>query len=360
MTMQTKRPCNCDGIGCRLCYLYNNDYRYRELWGGKPLVHPYNLTPKDSEAPKVNTGILPCVYRGDKIGSIMCEPCQGKVSLNLFHCRLYGKCIPLKEVSGISCCATCPSREGEGMSAVKWSYGVMTVPQRRTTLLPGTLESLRMAGFHSPHLFVDGANGGYDYLRAKIDPTGASGITYRYPNVRTFGNFILSLAELYIREPNADRYALFQDDFVTVRHLRAYLDRCPYPGRGYLNLYSFRENEQLEPFRSGKMGWVESNQMGRGAVALVFDRDCLQSILSKAPALTHFVNKPLDSTFGWRRADGALVEAIRNIGYKEYIHNPSLVQHTGDVSTIGNHNSKSITWRGEEYNPLTLLEGNVR
>jgi hypothetical protein len=96
-----------------------------------------------------------------------------------------------------------------------WAYGVTTVPSRRNDLLPETLCSLCEAGFDAPRLFVDGDN----------DPKGwerefGLETTCRYPTIRTHGNWILALSELFIREPHAERYALFQDDLITYRNLR--------------------------------------------------------------------------------------------------------------------------------------------
>jgi hypothetical protein len=39
------------------------------------------------------------------------------------------------------------------------------------------------------------------------------------------------------------------------------------------------------------------------------------------------------------------------------VHHPSLVQHTGDVSAMGNRpHQKASSFPGEEYDALTLLE----
>src|SRR5437870_5459108 len=112
--------------------------------------------------------------------------------------------------------------------SMKWSYGVTTVPSRRSTLLPKTLQSLRAAGFGEPRLFIDGCK--------QDEAVGYScqfrlPITARDPAVRPAGNWILSLWELYIREPVADRYAIFQDDLITYRNLRDYLEACKYPSQ---------------------------------------------------------------------------------------------------------------------------------
>lgn len=223
---------------------------------------------------------------------------------------------------------------------MKWSYGVTTVPERRHDLLPRTLASLKLAGFEEPHLFVDSEHG---YAELGLP------MTVRYPKVRTAGNWVLSAMELYIRNPHADRYAVFQDDFVTYRNLRVYLERTPYPQRGYCNLYSFPSNEELA---KGRLGWYESNQFGRGAVALMFSREALLTCLGSQ----HLLERPQDSVRGHVKVDGGIVDAMRKAGWKEYVHNPSLVQHMGHVSTMGNGTHKqSRSFKGEEFNALEML-----
>jgi hypothetical protein len=226
----------------------------------------------------------------------------------------------------------------------KWSYGITTVLSRRHDLLPRTLASLCSAGFPEPRLFVDGAD-------AKDAAWYASEfglpVTARYPAIRTFGNWFLSLAELYIREPTATRYAVFQDDFVTYRNLRQYLESCEYPPRGYWNLYTFPSNQTL----AKGLGWYASNQFGRGAVALVFDRETVKTLL----ASQHMVERPEDCTRGWRAVDGGVVTALKKAGWTEYVHNPSLTQHTGQISSMGNRpHLQATSFRGEEYDALEL------
>lgn len=247
----------------------------------------------------------------------------------------------------------------------RWAYGVTTVPSRRTTLLPRTLQSLVEAGFDRPRLFIDGG------LPSK-DDYGSFGLetTYRYPPVRCYGNWILALAELYIREPTAERFGIFQDDFVTYKNLRRYLDACAYPDHGYWNLYTFPSNQLLAPGVGEGGRWYLSNQFGRGAVALVFSLEAVLTLLTyQGPALSreqlrekvaacHMVDRPLDAGRGWRSVDGGVVEAMKKAGWKEYVHNPSLVQHTGKQSTVeASHDGQklAISFRGEHYNALDML-----
>lgn len=235
---------------------------------------------------------------------------------------------------------------------LKWSYGVTTVPSRRGDLLPRTLASLGEGGFDRPRLFVDGERDG----RGWVNDFNLE-VTCHYPNLRTFGNWVTTLWELYIREPLADRYAIFQDDFVTYRNLRGYLEAVSYPERGYLNLYTFPSNQGIVPAvgQTGRryVGWYESNQNGRGAVALVFSREAVTTLLQTE----HMVLRPQHADRGHKSVDGAVVTALKKAGWKEYVHNPSLVQHTGEVSSMGNKKHPlAESFRGEGFDAMGLLE----
>jgi hypothetical protein len=246
---------------------------------------------------------------------------------------------------------------------MKWAYGITTVPSRRADLLPRTIASLRSAGFEEPRLFVDGDGDALSWEREFGCP-----VTCRQPKVLAFGNWMLALWELYLREPAADRFALFQDDFITYRNLRQYLEACPYPERGYLNLYTFPQNQALAP-KDGSIGFYPTRNNGLGAVALVFDLQMVSAMLTHQ----HLVDRPLDFRVGHRRIDGGVVETAKKLGVCEYVHHPSLVLHTGVASTIdktkaGTRNSDSFpiyywpesnkapSFLGEGYDALDLLK----
>lgn len=285
----------------------------------------------------------PCRFLRERVGNVDCPTCTGRVSLKLFNCDVHGQCTQGKKVPNIASCVGCfeyqeisptiphdvPKVPNTPRKTLKWSYGVTTVPSRRDDLLPRTLESLKAAGFDAPRLFIDGAKGPYaawDQLQ----------YTCRYPAVRCAGNWILSLMELYLREPCQDRYALFQDDLITLPNLRRYLEVTPYQRNTYLNLYTFPVNQALTHGRikPGKKyaGFYPSNQLGKGALALVFDNDAVRALLTSK----HLYDRAMNETRGHKSIDGGIVTAMRNVGYQEYVHDPSLVQHIGEVSTVGN------------------------
>lgn len=205
---------------------------------------------------------------------------------------------------------------------MQWAVGITTVPSRRATLLPGAVTSVRAAGFE-PHLFVDGDDDARSW-RAEFGVP----VTCRYPPVLVAGNWVLSIYELYYRSPLADRYAIFQDDVTMVRNCREYLDRIAWPDKHYFNLYAAPTNWLLVKHKAenGFRGWYPSNQAGKGALALVFTREGLQTLL----AAEHLVKRPADcQAYGWRRIDGGVSDSMRKAGWSEMFHVPSLVSHEG-------------------------------
>lgn len=221
---------------------------------------------------------------------------------------------------------------------MQWSYGVTTVPSRFDNLLPRTLKSLAEAGFDNPHIFID------DCLAPPESLQLYSCTTY-CPRLRTAASWYLSAVHLYLLNPLADRYAIFQDDFVTYKFLREFLEKTRWQPKAYYNLYTFPNNEHSK-------GWHQSNQRGLGAVALVFDNDGLRLLLGSK----HLIDRPRDQKRGHHSIDGGIVESMKHIGYREWVHSPTLVQHTGIQSSMGNRkHPQAVSFLGEDYDARRLL-----
>ena len=229
---------------------------------------------------------------------------------------------------------------------MKWSYAVTTVLERREDLLPKTLGSLCAGGFDKPRLFIDNCND------PKLYDCFGLEVTTRYPQIKTFGNWILTLWELWIRQPNMDRYAIFQDDILVYPNLRQYLESCEYPvPESYINLYTVPQNQQLAP-KHNRPCWFLSNQYGRGAIALMFSLEAVRFLLR----CKNIINKPT-SVKGFKNVDGAILTAFKAAGWKEYCHNPTLTYHIGDKSSMGNRpHQKPTSWRGEDFDAMKLVE----
>jgi hypothetical protein len=239
------------------------------------------------------------------------------------------------------------------MSNLTWSYGITTIPIRKYTLLPRTLESLRIAGFNEPRLFMDGIDTDYTQLYQYQ-------VSQRDIPLKAVGNWILSAWELYLRNPLADRYAIFQDDLITYKNLRQYLDICPFPNKGYLNLYTWPMNYKLSPDERilqnipnvNKGIWYKSNQWGKGALGLVFDNDGFRTLLN-SPIL---LNKPRAEQWADRNIDGMVMEAMYAKDYFEYVHDPSLLQHIGIESSMGSKDMPIAPhFKGESLDAMSLL-----
>lgn len=287
-----------------------------------------------------------CIHFGEPTGNkVLCPSCRGKVELKTFACAVHGQCLPTKQAQGVACCIGCKEYSPE-KKTMKWAYGVTTVPERRDDLLPRTLASLVAGGFDNPMLFVDGDTAGNDWYSLMAWKE------FRYPRINAYGNWLLALLELYIRGPHADRYAIFQDDIVCCRNLRAYLEAGEMPGKSYWNLFTSPDNQELA---KGK-GWFPSNQRGRGALALVFSREGVVTLLTSQ----HMMMKPQDQRAGHCNIDGAVSDAMRKAGWVERCHNPSLVQHMGVETTIGPPHGTHVkptasSFPGENYDLMELL-----
>lgn len=232
---------------------------------------------------------------------------------------------------------------------LKWAYGVTTVPERRGYIFEGTLLCLKDAGFVAPRFFVDGAAS--DEEVAYYQNRGFD-CTIRCPRIYAYGNWLLALMELFIRNPNAERYAIFQDDILVVKNLRQYLNRCEFPKKGYWNLYTVPKNEALVP-NTLYSGWYESDQKGKGALGLVFNREGLLNLLEQKD----IIERPLDCHRGKCGIDGAVVTVFEKLGWKEYVHIPSLVQHASDISTMQSRSWEvSTSFPGYEFDALTLIK----
>ena len=209
---------------------------------------------------------------------------------------------------------------------MQWSYGITTCRDRiNRGITSKTRAELSKAGFTDPKLFVD-------------------------KNYGVAGNWILGLWKLYLLKPMADRFVIFQDDIVCCRNIRQYLEFVPFPERGYWNLYTSRSNSavQLVP------GFQRASQLGKGALGLVFNRDGVRTLLSSQK----IVDKPLEAKRPTTSIDGSICLALKDKGFSEYIHNPSLIQHGDYDSTIGNarEGRNSELFCGEEFDARDLKE----
>jgi len=224
-----------------------------------------------------------------------------------------------------------------------WAYGLLTVPERRYDLFPITLKSLIEAGFHNPTLFVDGDSSCSEYELFSLP------VVTHNPPIRIVANWMTAAWQLLVCNPQATHFALFQDDVLLCKGVRQYIEQGEYPKKAYLNLCNYKENEELA---DGKKGWYPSNQKGRGAQALVFSRHSFAGLLGT----NRIAERALCVKNGWRNIDGGVSLSANALGYTELVHMPSLAEHIGTKSTIGNSFNRypgPETFPGTAYNVFT-------
>ena len=307
-------------------------------------------------------------YRGRINACLACEYRNGKPEW--FSCRLCGCSMRIKARWAEQ---RCPHPKGSRWAMplaapaltpkpahkpLAWSAGVTAVPARlHDGTLRNTLTSLRNAGFNGLHLFIDGDASDNEWKRLWSE-FGVASITSHADPVRTAGNWWLTLWELFIRHPYADRYAIFQDDIACVAGLREYLERVEYPHRGYLNLYTFPENQERAPRDEvtgrTKNGFFLANQLGKGAVALVFNFQAVEALFTSRYMMDRFRTQ---GRRAWANVDGGIVTSLKKSQFYEFCHHPSLVQHTGKASTMSNpRHPQAPSFPGEGWDARTLLQ----
>jgi hypothetical protein len=124
------------------------------------------------------------------------------------------------------------------------------------------------------------------------------------------------------------------------------------------DFYYRRLPRDLTARQERKTGWFPSpTQQGLGAVALVFDRETVWDLLSERD---HIVTRPAHPTDrAWRNIDGGIVDALnrKRGGRKEFVHAPSLIQHTGVKSTMrSQRHPAASSFPGENFDAMDFLK----
>jgi len=208
---------------------------------------------------------------------------------------------------------------------------------RLESYLPRTLESLAKAGFPKPRLIVDGATDAALYAAFGL------ALSMHDPPLGFDGSWLAAAQQLAALHPDAGRYALFEDDVVCCLGLRRFLDGYQFPADGYWNLYCASNNES----RQTGIGWHTPRKPAQGALALVFNRAGID-----AAATSEYLQYHIAATPRKHAIDGLVYDAMWKAGFRERVHYPSLVQHIGMRSSIG----QSVQRHAASFDSKFLLQ----
>ena len=155
-------------------------------------------------------------FLSNQIGKRECHGCRGKVRLKTYSClhELHNE-TTLRE------CRRCPDYDErlEVGRVQKWSVGVTTAPRKSPTI-DQSIKSLAYAGWENPHIFAEPDS----ILPKNIE---AERITIRTQKLGAWPNWLLSLNEMFLRNPHADAYLICQDDVLYSHGLRGLSGRIP-------------------------------------------------------------------------------------------------------------------------------------
>jgi hypothetical protein len=203
-----------------------------------------------------------------------------------------------------------------------WAVGVTTAPRIQPTL-EWCLDSLARAGWDAPRLFVDSPT----EIPSRVSHLA---VTLREPRVGAWPNYYLALAELLMRDPDADAYLIVQDDtlFYDRHSLREYLEQALWPGPnvGAVSLYCSMAYTQDDA------GWhCHAGLWELGAMAVIFPRESARRFLADELVIGHRWQPGRE---GLVNIDVVIGEWAARNGLSVYYPSPSLTQHIGETSTL--------------------------
>ncbi len=259
-----------------------------------------------------------CIHRGAQISSATRASNRGTVRVPVFACHhLLHDRTTLRECQ--SCRDFTPKLTRGGVR--NWAVGVTTAP-REVPTLARCLESLRLAGWETPRLFVEpGAEIPAEFAHLPVTP--------RSEALGEWPNWFLSLGELYLRDPEADAYLMVQDDTVFCSGVRAFLEAELWPGDrvGLVSVYC------PAPYAREEAGWVKVAAGGGvvGALTFVFPNAAVRALLAHPGIVDH---RKTGARLGLDDTDGVVGRWAHAARFPVYYHSPSLAQHIGETSTV--------------------------
>ncbi len=154
--------------------------------------------------------------------------------------------------------------------------------------------------------------------------------TERNPRLGAWPSYYLAVAELLMRDPDADAFLLVQDDavFAAGFDVRTYLERILWPGNrpGIVSLLC------PQPYTQSQPGWHPFiDDWVCGAQAFAFSREAAQSFLADSAVVSHRFERERNPLAD---IDWCVGQWASRHKRPIYYPTPSLVQHIGQISSL--------------------------
>lgn len=329
--------------------------------------------PPDTTTSADRAAELPCIFRASVLREVVCRPCQnaGQASIPVYICELHGECVvrgvayaETTEKARLRTCLTCSSRKSsvspqaatttESQPAVarsltdssaalplppagpfrhslpkiqrRWAVGITSAPRPIPTVSRCTA-SIIAAGW-SPTIYAEPATPGL--------PPGVPAVL-RDEQLGCWRNYVQTLRDLLLHNPDADTIAVFQDDVIVANHTREWLDYDLWPSdlTGVVSLYA----PDLPGYeRGGPVGLRRvTGAYLVGACAMVFPRAFVERAMTLplATAWAGNVNYVETDPVKKKAVDTWVGHVAKALQQHVYYYNPSLCQHVATTSSLG-------------------------
>lgn len=208
----------------------------------------------------------------------------------------------------------------------KWAVGITTAHRKYQTITK-TVKALEHAGwdtgtiFAEPHSYIDcGPNWQY---------------VHRANQIGIFGNWILGLYELFIRNIDADAFFIIQDDIIISPNAREYLEKV---------LWFTEQPHLISLFGPNAIdnnennGWRSTTTYHGGPNSIVMSHETVQKILSSLIPLQYYgIQKQKKTSF-----DDLGIFALMSMNkWPTFYPKPSIGDHIGHQST---HCTQTTKW----------------
>lgn len=216
-----------------------------------------------------------CLHIGAQTGERPCLTCRGNVRMKVYHCSH-----PRHLDTTLRACGSCPDHEpgGRRHAVQHWVVGA-TTDARGFRMLWRALSSIRRAGWDGRlYLF---ATPGMRVRWAALGHGRVLVVCRRRPSLGKWKNFLLSLAELYMREPGADAYLLVLDGAVFGSGWRGYLENHLWPA-AEIGAVSLQAPDQSVPGSEARLLQVDPSWSISETQAFIFFPDAVRAFLSDA------------------------------------------------------------------------------
>lgn len=208
----------------------------------------------------------------------------------------------------------------------KWAVGVTTAPREHKTIIK-TIKSLESAGWDNGTIFSE--PGSYIDLGDKWE------YVHRSRKTGIFGNWMLGLYELFIRNIDADAYFMIQDDIVLAPESREYLEKSLW-FTDKPHLISLFGPNAID--KNPSNGWRSTTNYHGGPNSIIMSHETVQEILSSIVPLQFYgIRHTQNSSFD----DLGIFLLMNKKGWPTFYPKPSIGDHIGHQST---HCTQSTRW----------------